>query len=95
MKPAKFGLKLFMLCCAVVDYCYSFELYQGKQRPAATTEATSTEPSETEQQVAAAHNEEPVSRLDDTLTGPAALLRNCAWMHGPITQYFAIGSTLR
>ena len=27
MKPAKFGLKLIMLCCAVVGYCYSFELY--------------------------------------------------------------------
>ena len=82
MKPAKFGLKLFMLCCAVIGYCYSFELYQGKQRPTTANETVDTEPSETEQQVAAAHNEDPVSRLDDTLTGPAALLRNCAWMHG-------------
>ena len=32
-------------------------------------------------QVAAAQSKEPVSRLDDTMTGPAALLLNCAWMH--------------
>ena len=77
-KPAKFGLKLFMLCCAILGYCFSFELYQGKSRK----DAPAGEPSEEEVRVAAAHNEEPVSRLDDTLTGPAALLRNCSWMHG-------------
>jgi hypothetical protein len=35
MKPHKFGLKLFMTCCAVVvGYCYSIEVYQGKNRDA-------------------------------------------------------------
>ena len=53
-------------------------------RPTAkpNAEPSEAETSEEEEQVAAAHNEEPVTRLDDTLTGPAALLRNCLWMHG-------------
>ena len=29
-KPKKFGLKIFMLCEAVIGYCFSFEIYQGK-----------------------------------------------------------------
>ena len=62
----------------MIGYCFSFDFYQGKWRGDDPVE----EPSAEEVQVAAAHSEEPVSRLDDTMTGPAALLRNCAWMHG-------------
>lgn len=73
-KPHKFGLKLFMLCCGVIGYCYSFEIYQGKS----TYEVEEQKSSEQEQQV----GETPVARLDDTMTGPAAMLRNCLWMNG-------------
>lgn len=81
LKPKKFGLKLFMLCEALCGYCFRFEIYQGKYAPSMP---------DVDAQVAAAHNDEPVAilsdepvgRLDDTLTGPAALLRNCAWMQG-------------
>ena len=29
MKPHRYGLKVFMTCCALTGYCYKFELYQG------------------------------------------------------------------
>ena len=29
MKPHRYGLKVFMTCCAVTGYCYKFEIYQG------------------------------------------------------------------
>ena len=77
MKPAKFGLKLFMLCCAVIGYCHSFELYQGKKRPNNNDEQTEIATAGDDDK-----DEAPVTRLDDTMTGPAALLRNCSWMHG-------------
>ena len=67
-KPHKYGLKLFMLCCSVVGYCYSFEVYQGKKR--------STEQSD---EASEASN---VAEDADNSTGPAALLRNCKWMEG-------------
>ena len=83
-KPHKFGWKLFMMCCAVINYCFSFELYQGK--PKDTAQANDAEEkeqaSEADVAVAQSLSEEPISRLDDTTTGPAALLRNCAWMAG-------------
>jgi hypothetical protein len=65
-KPHKYGLKLFMLCCSVVGYCYSFEVYQGKKRD---------EPSE---EVDAVNDDAE----DDNTTGPIATLRNCKWMQG-------------
>ena len=77
MKPAKFGLKLFMLCCAVIGYCHFFELYQGKKRA-----DNNEEPTDIATAIDDDKDEAPVTRLDDTMTGPAALLRNCSWMHG-------------
>ena len=82
MKLAKFGLTMFMLCCAVVGYCDSFELYQGKQLPATATKAADSEPSETKQNATTDHDKEPVNKLDDALTAPLGLPRSCAWMHG-------------
>ena len=67
-KPHKYGLKLFMLCCSVVGYCYSFEVYQGKKR--------STEQSDEASEVSS------VVEDADNSTGPLALLRNCKWMEG-------------
>ena len=84
-KPHKFGWKLFMMCCAVIGYCYSFEIYQGNSRDSNEPpgdEEQNEEASEADAAVASTNGEDPVSRLDDTMTGPAALLRNCAWMAG-------------
>jgi len=84
-KPHKFGWKLFMLCCSVIGYCYSFEVYQGKLRSENISndeEEHKEEASEADDPVADAMTEEQSTRLDDTTTGPLALLRNCAWMSG-------------
>lgn len=32
MKPTKWGVKLFMLCCASTSYCIRFEIFTGKAR---------------------------------------------------------------
>ncbi|DAZ96920.1 TPA: hypothetical protein N0F65_012023 [Lagenidium giganteum] len=32
MKPHKWGIKLFMVCCAASGYCFKFEVYKGKKR---------------------------------------------------------------
>ena len=69
-KPHKYGLKLFLLCCSVVSYCYSLEVYQGKKR--------STEVSD---QANSNDMEEDVD-IDENSTGPIAMLRNCKWMQG-------------
>ena len=74
-----------MLCCSVIGYCYSFEIYQGKARSenmAEDGEETKEEASEADADVSTAKSENGLSRLDDTTTGPSALLRNCAWMSG-------------
>ncbi len=31
MKPHRYGLKIFMTCCAVTGYCFKFDVYQGSK----------------------------------------------------------------
>ena len=59
LKPHKFGLKLFMTCCAQTGFCYKFEIYQGKDHYKEDSMSDNT----------------GSLRCDDTRTGPAALLR--------------------
>ena len=63
---------------------FRFEIYQGKtyNNSLPVPVRHGAEASEVDAQVAAAQSDQPVTRLDDTMTGPAALLRNCSWMHG-------------
>ncbi len=60
-----------------------FEVYQGKLRSDNTRNDEEEEKyaaSEADNPIADAMTEETTTRLEDTTTGPLALLRNCAWM---------------